>query len=294
VRSPEVSIILPTQGIRSSLSRALHSALAQNFDSFEIVVVDDSVKAREWRTRAEFSALTDPRVQVIPFHQSRGCAAAKNAGLRAARGQWVCYLDDDNEYRPGKVKAQHALAVSTGSPVVLCGLEIVAGGRRRLRQVKAAAYARDALLLSASPDTNVIFHRRDAGVEWDEDLGTVDDACFFHALVERYGLESVPNVPEPLAVYHSHTGPRANVGFERFYRGQRRLVLRWSRRYPPSIRRLVLLRSLVAVNRYRSGHWCDVMRRGCQLVQAGGWREWRLVANTMGAKTPLVRRWMVT
>ncbi len=291
---PEVTIILPTQGTRPTLARALRSALAQTFDSFEIVVVDDAVGAGDWRRRPDLSVLSDPRVRVVPFHQGRGCAAAKNAGLRAARGRWVSYLDDDNEYRPNKISAQHALALDSGSPVVLCGLEIVASGRRRLRQVATACYRGDALLLAAAPDTNVLFHRRDAGVWWDEELGTADDACFFHALVAHYRLDAVPNVAEPVAIYHAHGGPRANLGYERFYRGQRRLVVRWSRPYPPQARRLTLLRALVSFNKYRSGRWSDVVRRGWQLVQAGGWREWRLVANTVGVKLPLVRRWMVT
>lgn len=292
---PEASIILPTQGTRASLLPALRSALAQDFGSFEIVVVDDSTGSGDWRKApALVTSLADPRVRVVPFHQSRGCAAAKNAGLRAAQGRWVAYLDDDNEYRPNKVSAQHALAIATGSPVVLCGLEIVASGRRRLRQVGAASFGGDALLLAAAPDTNVIFHRRDAGLWWDEELGTADDACFFHALVARYALEAVPNVPEPVAIYHSHAGPRANLGYERFYRGQRRLVVRWSRAYSQPARRVALLRALVSFNKYRRDHWGDVIHRGCQLVRAGGLHEWRLVANTVGVKLPMVRRWMVT
>jgi len=85
--SPEVSIILPTQGVRASLPGALRSALAQDFASFEVVVADDSIDAVGWTSQEEVRALlADPRVRVVPFHQGRGCAKAKNAGLRAARG----------------------------------------------------------------------------------------------------------------------------------------------------------------------------------------------------------------
>lgn len=292
---PTVSIIVPTQGQRSSLTLALRSALAQGFLSFELLIIDDASGGAGWRQRPDLAPLLgDTRIRIVPFHQSRGCAAAKNAGLHAARGEWVCYLDDDNEYCPNKVAAQHALALSTGSPVVLCGLEVRVRGRQRFRQVNRRDFEEDALLLDAVADTNVLFHRRDAGIDWNESLGTVDDACFFQALVARYSLNSVPNVPQPLVIYHAHGGARANRDFGRFYRGQRCLMARWARRFSPSARRVLLLRSLVAFAKFRRGGWSQLFRYGGRLMREGGWREWRVVANAIGVKLPLVRRWMVT
>jgi glycosyltransferase involved in cell wall biosynthesis len=295
VNPPEVSIILPTQGVRASLPAALRSALAQDFASFEVVVVDDSIDAAGWTSREEFAyLLADPRVRVVPFHQGCGCAAAKNAGLREARGQWACYLDDDNEYYLDKVSAQHALARETGSPVVLCGLEIRVKSRRRLRQVDARAFSGDALLLEVVADTNVLFHRCAAGPFWDEALGAVDDACFFQALIEFHALQRVPNVPRPLAVYYAHGGARANRALQRVYRGNRRLLVRWSRRYDKPARRILLVRMLVAFCKFRSGGWLRLLSLGAELVRSGGWREWRVVANAVVAKLPFIRRWMVT
>lgn len=295
VGSPQVSLIVPTQGRRASLAAALRSALAQDFAALEVIVVDDATEGPGWRGRPEVAPLlADPRVRVVPCHRGCGCTAAKNAGWAAARGEWLCYLDDDNTLAPGRVSAQHARAVATGSPVVLCGLTIAAGGRYRRRQVDAEAFAGDGLLLDTSPDTNVLFHRRDAPVRWDEELGTVDDACLFQALVGHYGLKSVPNVPVPLVTYAAHGGDRANRGFERYYRGVRRLIVRWSRPYSPRARRVLLLRALVAFTKYQPGGWARLAARGWRLVRVGGWREWRAVANAAGVKTPLLRRWMVT
>jgi glycosyltransferase involved in cell wall biosynthesis len=277
------------------LAAALTSALAQEFENFEVVVVDDAVNGAAWDRRPELAGLlADRRVRRVAFHQGRGCAAAKNAGLRAARGTWICYLDDDNAYRPRKLAAQHTLATTSGSPVVLCGLAIRMGGRERIRQTDTTEFAGDGLLLEALADTNVLFHRRDAGVTWDESLGTVDDACFFHALVAWHRLSRVPNVPEPLAIYHAHGGARANRGFVRFYTGQRRLLVRWAKAYGPRARRILLLRSLVAFAKYRPGGWGGLIRHGAALLRVGGWREWRLVANTAGVKLPVLRRWLVT
>lgn len=293
--APEVSLIFPTLGNRPSLVPALQSALAQDFADLEIVVVDDAMEGGAWRQQASVAPLlADPRVRIVPFHQGLGCAAAKNAGLRAARGTWISYLDDDNQYRAEKVGAQLALATSAGSPLVLCGMEIRINGRRRIRQTDTDGYAGDDLLLRALPDTNVLFHRRNEHVWWNESLGTVDDACFFHATIAHYGLGRVPNVPRALAIYNAHGGARANRGFERFYRGQRCLITRWAGRFSSRARRVLLLRSLVSFSKYRRGGWSALAQNGRQLLRAGGWREWRLILNAAGVKVPGLRRWLVT
>jgi len=292
---PDVSLILPTRGERPSLVAALQSALAQDFPALEIVVVDDAPAGSRWRQDpACASMLADPRVRVVPFGQGRGCAAAKNAGLRAAGGRWVCYLDDDNEYRPDKISAQLALANATGCPLVLCGLELRVGVRRRHRQVDRDRFDGDRLLTVAVADTNVLFHRLQAGLQWDESLGTGDDACFFQAFLEATGERSVPNVPRPLVIYHAHCGQRANRNPMSHYRGQRRLLVRWSRGYGRQARRTLLLRSLVARWKFQTGHWARIVPLACRLVNVGGWREWRLVVNAVGVRLPVVRQWMVT
>src|SRR6478736_3020742 len=121
---PIVSLILPTTGERASFTAALQSALAQELPGLEIIVVDDASLGSAWtHTEPCASLLRDPRVRLVARNRRTGCAAAKNTGWEAARGEWLCYLDDDNEYLPGKAGAQHRLAVASGSPVVLCGLE---------------------------------------------------------------------------------------------------------------------------------------------------------------------------
>lgn len=295
LKDPEVSIVLTTQGRRETLGQALRSALAQTGCAIEVVLVDDSVGSPGWRDASGLKPLlTDPRVRIIPFHVSRGCAAAKNAGLRAARGDWVCYLDDDNEYRPGKVRAQLDLARITGSPVVLCGLEILVRGRRLRRQVRREVFAGDALLLDAMADTNVIFHRRDEGLLWDDDLRTVDDACFFQALVARHALSRVPNLPRPLVTYRSHGGQRANRNAAEVWRGLRRLVFRWAGRYSPEARRTMLLRALIVRSGMSGGGWGVWAGHARALFRAGGARELRFIANSVLVRVPVLDRWAVT
>lgn len=293
--TPEVSLIIPTTGERASLAVALQTALAQDFKELEIIVVDDAAPGATWKQAEPYVALlADPRVRVVPFGRRIGCAAAKNAGWDAAKGDWLCYLDDDNEYLPTKVRAQHELAIRSGAPVVLCGIEFRAGGRRRIKQTEVAGFNEVEQLLGALPDTNVLFHRRDVNARWDEELGTADDACLFQAILREKKPVTVPNVPEPLVVYHAHAGPRANRDAVRHYRGLRRLVVRWTRGYPRAARRVLLCRALLAAEKQESGHWGRFVGRARTLLREGGWKEWRTIANAAGSKLPFVRRWMVS
>ncbi len=293
---PRVSLIIPTTGERESFVTALRSALAQDLPALEIIVVDDAARGAEWRHQEPVAGLlADPRVRVVSFARQAGCALAKNAGWAAARGEWLCYLDDDNEYSPDKVRRQLECAEQTGATLVLCGMEYRAGLRRRLRQTAAVTYTGDARLLAALPDTNVLFHRRLATVRWDVDLHTAEDTCLFQALLQEAGPRAiVVNVPLPLVVYNSHTGLRANRHRLHHYRGLRRLLVRWSRPYSRAARRVLAARIQVSDERFKSGNWLALIRRARRLLAAGGWREWRLVANAAGAKLPLVKRWMVS
>ncbi len=291
----DVTVVLPTQGRRASLREALRSVLAQEGASCEIVVVDDAPAGDPDWTRDERwrESLAAARVRVVRSRQARGCAAAKNVGLAAARGEWVCYLDDDNEMLPGRLAKSLAVARTTGAPVVVCGLEIRVAGRRRIRQVHAARFAGDERLTGVLSDTNVLFHRRDCGVRWDEDLRTTDDACFFQRLLIAHDLQVVPNVPEPLVVYQVHSGERANSDWLSQYRGQRRLLAIVRRAYGREVRQRVLLRMLVANEKLRPGRWGRFAALGLGLLRRGGWGELRPLVNAAGVKCPLTRRWMV-
>ena len=292
---PTVTVILPTQGLRASLHEALASVLAQEGTDFEVVVVDDS--ATETQPLAERSTLAtfwhDPRVRVLPWHRQEGCAAAKAAGLAIARGEWVCYLDDDNVMLPGRLSRAVNLARRCGASMVLCGMALEVAGRRRRRQDKVSQFTGDARLLGVLADTNQLFHARAVPVGWDVDLSTTDDAVFFQRVILATGQAVVPNVPECLVVYRVHEGPRANSARLAVYRGQRRLLQVVRGGYGRAARRQLLCRMLVSLEKFESGNWARFSRRAVQLLRLGGWRELRMVINAVGVKLPFTRRWMV-
>lgn len=104
-RRPLVSVIIPTFNSGKVISRALRSALAQTYDRMEVVVSDD---ASHDDTREKVEATGDPRVTYVASDAptNRGPATARNRALARARGEYVAFLDSDDEWFPTKLAKQ--------------------------------------------------------------------------------------------------------------------------------------------------------------------------------------------
>ena len=106
--TPQVSVVIPTRDRPSLLARhALPSALGQAGVDVEVIVVDDgSVDAAADRVEG----LREERVRLLRHGRPRGRGAARNAGIDAARGEWIAFLDDDDLWAPDKLRVQLATA----------------------------------------------------------------------------------------------------------------------------------------------------------------------------------------
>jgi GT2 family glycosyltransferase/peptidoglycan/xylan/chitin deacetylase (PgdA/CDA1 family) len=110
--TPEVTVVVPTRNRRRKLGVTLAGVLRQRAVSLEVVVVDDG---SEDGTREAVLAIGDERIRVLRHPESRGVAAARNAGIDAARGAWVAFLDDDDLWAPDKLRRQLDAAQAAGT-----------------------------------------------------------------------------------------------------------------------------------------------------------------------------------
>jgi glycosyltransferase involved in cell wall biosynthesis len=108
---PQVSVVIATHNRRRLLTQALDSALAQRGVDLEVVVVENGSTDG---TPGWLRSLDDPRVRPVISERPLGATGARNEGLRAARGEWVGFLDDDDLWSPGKLRAQLDALESTG------------------------------------------------------------------------------------------------------------------------------------------------------------------------------------
>lgn len=129
---PIISVIIPTYNRANVLPRAVDSVLAQTDAEFELIVVDDGSTEKldggERVGSGSFSALQEkvpdpfspkgtgtifknqkwsqsPSVRILR-QENKGPAAARNLGIKHAEGEWIAFLDSDDEWLPGKLKAQ--------------------------------------------------------------------------------------------------------------------------------------------------------------------------------------------
>ena len=113
----EVSVVIPTCGRVDLLSCAVGTALGQGVE-VEVVVVDD---ASADGTAAWLADQKDARLRVVRHTTQRGVSAARNSGIRAARGTWIAFLDDDDAWAPDKLESQLSAATAAGCGWVYTG-----------------------------------------------------------------------------------------------------------------------------------------------------------------------------
>ncbi len=108
--------MIPTRDRPLELARAVESASAQDGVEVEVIVIDDA---------SEQPAPAQPGVRVIRRDRSGGPAVARNAGLSQAQGDWIAFLDDDDEWAPGKLAVQLSALDATDSEWAWCATRVV-------------------------------------------------------------------------------------------------------------------------------------------------------------------------
>jgi glycosyltransferase involved in cell wall biosynthesis len=100
---PRISVIIPTYNRPELLLSAIGSVLNQTFQDFELIVVDD---ASEGQTQDVLTGFNDRRIKYIRHNANRGEAASRNTGITHAKGEFIGFLDDDDQWLPEKLRLQ--------------------------------------------------------------------------------------------------------------------------------------------------------------------------------------------
>jgi glycosyltransferase involved in cell wall biosynthesis len=98
-----VTVIIPTRNRAALLARAIRSVQQQTYSNFEIIVIDD---ASGDDTRETVERLGDSRIRYIRHETNRGGSAARNTGISAATGEFIAFLDDDDQWESEKTDTQ--------------------------------------------------------------------------------------------------------------------------------------------------------------------------------------------
>jgi glycosyltransferase involved in cell wall biosynthesis len=119
---PLVSVVVPAYNAAATIRRALDSALAQTYAAFEIIVIDDGSRDE---TAEIVSSYDSPLLRLIRLASNCGESGAMNAGIEAARGEFIAFLDADDEWLPEKLtKQMAAFGANPDAVLVTCGCKI--------------------------------------------------------------------------------------------------------------------------------------------------------------------------
>ncbi len=210
---PRVSVIIPTRDRAPLVGGAVKSALAQSLPEIEVLVVVDGP---DDATEEVLRGIDDPRLRFEALPAPSGAAAARNAGVARARGEWIAFLDDDDAWLPEKLALQLETARRSSHrwPIVACRVSARSESQdfvwpRRFpdpgEPIGDYLFCRRSLFFGEGlVPTNTVFTPREllAEVPFDDGLRDHEDIDWLLRVCGRegVGVEFVPQ-DDPLAVW---------------------------------------------------------------------------------------------
>jgi glycosyltransferase involved in cell wall biosynthesis len=207
--APSVSVVIPAFNRVATIFGAVESVLRQTFSDFELLVVDDGSSDD---TLSALRTVGDARIRLLANPRNMGPGAARNTGIREARGQWIAFQDSDDEWMPTKLEEQMARIAALGETCVAayCGMTIVGkpgaqGGNARVERYfpdssvgQREGNLLEALLRTSLISTQTLIARRDALEAlggFDENLPALED---WDCALRLAPLGSIAFVDRPL------------------------------------------------------------------------------------------------
>lgn len=118
-----VSVIITTYKREPKMvQKAINSILAQTYDNFELFIVDDSPNdfAHREDIKNMVTSLDDNRVKYIAHEINQGACVARNTGIKASSGEYIAFLDDDDEWYNTKLEKQVQKMIESNCDFVYC------------------------------------------------------------------------------------------------------------------------------------------------------------------------------
>lgn len=208
---PAISIVIPCYGRQAKLVTTVRSVLNQTIGDFEIILVDDGSPEDPFGELQQ--AIQDSRIVYLHSAQNQGPSAARNIGIKAARGAYVAFLDSDDDWIPTKLALQLAAAQASASPdrfFCVCQTQYLEPDRIRVlpdRAKRPDELWEDYIYVSGnSAQISSFFMSRSLAREnlFRENLRLFEDHLFFIEVGRASGDYTM--IHQPLSIYDRRTG----------------------------------------------------------------------------------------
>lgn len=219
-----VSVVIPAFNRGWSIEKTVQSVIAQTYQHWEIIIVDD---ASTDETLGKLVSLSkrDQRIRYLKHDVNCGAQAARNTGVKAANGDFIAFLDSDDEWYPDKLEKQisafESLPESIG--VVHCDSDIYfesTGKKRRYKVPQLSGSVYNTLLQMPGPLYQCLMVKRACFEQIpdaiDPDVPSFQewDTCI--NLASKFGFYFIN---EPLMIYNIHKGEAISKDSDKFFRG---------------------------------------------------------------------------
>ncbi|WP_370831240.1 glycosyltransferase family 2 protein [Clostridium sp.] len=229
---PLISVVISTYKREKELIRAIDSVLAQTYKNIEIIVVDDNGKNNEFQIKTEkiMKKYSEYRnIKYIPNEKNLGGALARNIGIENCSGEYIAFLDDDDQYYENKLKKQielFNLDKSGELALVYCYTESYDENNKKLREYNYDFVGN--CLVEAMTDCIAATSQWLCKKEYLNEVNNFsnvpskqDSTVIIKLLNKGY---KVDRVKEVLVRYNEHSGPRISGNGEKNINGE--LLLR--------------------------------------------------------------------
>jgi glycosyltransferase involved in cell wall biosynthesis len=209
-KKPQVSIITITKNRAELLKRAIKSVLSQTYTDFEYIIIDG---ASTDKTTEVVKSFNDPRIVYVRLEKDMDpIVLCMDYAVNISRGEYITFLDDDDEYLPAKIERQYNLieTLSAEYGCVYCWMDYYDARSNMLLKehhpiVRGNVFY-DSLEEQAIGGTPTLFMRRKVYIEvngWNKELKVITDWEFNTRIAQRYLIDFVPEVLVKVYINHN-------------------------------------------------------------------------------------------
>ena len=203
----KVSVIVPTHNRAHTIRRCLDSALGQTISPYEVIVVDD---ASTDDSTSVVKSISDERLRLITMPSNKGAQAARNVGIKNAKGDYIAFLDSDDEWVPEKLEWQIKEIARMEKPCVVHGAGWIYRDQEKTREIfhipKLNGFVYKELLTHPGPLYPCLFVPKKNLTEigfLDENTPSYQEWDISIALARKLDFVFID---KPLMTYHIHGG----------------------------------------------------------------------------------------